>query len=371
MAYDYMGRRFEYKETVNNTLTRHERYLYRGYLQIAALDLIKQSGNNAIRHCIIWDPTEPTATRPLALQVGANACFYSFDQVKNVAELFDSSGALAAAYDYAPFGGLTFFRITQSGNNAITQFSNPLTFSSEIHDSTLGLQYYNYRYLNLLDGRWVNRDPIGENAFRWFYIRSHLGAKYYKAILMSSKPMYELCGNCPVDEIDLFGLTNDPGDFGGPKFPPGYEYIPDPPPANEDYASFCCKVSLWWNQNQILQNALQDASAARSKGIFGPNRGPEDAIRHCSGGCHLARFMQNSRACREDSVDKVIVKREEGDPSPAMDIANGIFGAKAPSGTSCFDYCVAAFYARKLIFDTDWMDKPGNIPSIGGGDDRL
>ena len=32
MSYDYKDRRFEYKETVNGALTRHERYLYRGYL---------------------------------------------------------------------------------------------------------------------------------------------------------------------------------------------------------------------------------------------------------------------------------------------------------------------------------------------------
>jgi RHS repeat-associated protein len=58
----------------------------------------------------------------------------------------------------------------QSGNNALTQFSNPLTFSSEVFDSPLGLQYYNYRHLNLLDGRWVNRDPVGENGGIGVYV---------------------------------------------------------------------------------------------------------------------------------------------------------------------------------------------------------
>jgi len=161
MAYDYMGRRCEYKETVDNILTRHERYLYRGYLQIAALDMLNSA---SVKHSIVWDVSEPVATRPLALQIGANAYYYSFEQVKNVTELFDSSGALSATYDYSPFGQVTSFQITQSGNQAITQFSNPLTFSSEIHDSTLGLQYYNYRHLNTLDGRWVNRDPVEENG---------------------------------------------------------------------------------------------------------------------------------------------------------------------------------------------------------------
>ncbi len=34
MAYDHQGRRFEYKETVNNTLARHERYLYLGKMSM-------------------------------------------------------------------------------------------------------------------------------------------------------------------------------------------------------------------------------------------------------------------------------------------------------------------------------------------------
>jgi len=159
MAYDYMGRRFEYKESVNNTLTRHERHLYRGYLQIAALDMLD---NASVKHTIVWDPMEPTAKRPLSLQIGANTFFYSFDQVKNVTELLDSTGALAATYDYSPFGQITSALSVESSMFDVA--SNPLTFSSEIHDSSLGLQYYNYRHLNVLDGRWVNRDSIGEDG---------------------------------------------------------------------------------------------------------------------------------------------------------------------------------------------------------------
>jgi RHS repeat-associated protein len=172
MAYDYMGRRFEYKETVSGTLTRHERYLYRGYLQIAALDMLNSA---SVKHTIAWDPSEPTATRPLSLQIGANAYYYAFDQVKNVTELFDSTGALAATYDYSPFG-----QVVASTNNV----SNPLTFSSEIHDSSLGLQYYNYRHLNTLDGRWVSRDLIHEEAW---------------------ENLYGICANNTVKYLDLLG----------------------------------------------------------------------------------------------------------------------------------------------------------------------
>jgi RHS repeat-associated protein len=154
MAYDHQGRRTEMKVMQSGATTRHERYLYRGYVQIAALDLL--DATNVI-HTITWDPTEPVATRPLSLQRGTNGWSYGFDQVKNVTELFDATGTLAAAYDYAPFGALTAASGPAAG-------LNPLTFSSEINDDPLGLIYYNFRHLNVLDGRWVNRDPIGENG---------------------------------------------------------------------------------------------------------------------------------------------------------------------------------------------------------------
>ena len=240
MAYDCMGRRFEYKETVAGTLTLHERYLYRGYLQIAALDML--NGAN-VKHTIVWDASERVATRPLALQIGTAAYYYSFDQVKNVTELFDSTGALASTYDYTPFGQITSLQITQSGNNAITQFSNPLTFSSEIHDSTLGLQYYNYRHLNTLDGRWVNRDPIGEQAFRQLYSRSRTGIEIYEANVRRWTPLYEYCINSPTKNIDLFGLTNDPNDFGGGVTKHmGFDYYPRVPTWEDEITKRFCPV---------------------------------------------------------------------------------------------------------------------------------
>ena len=160
MAYDYMGRRFLYRETVNNTVIRHERYLYRGYLQIAALDMLNAA---AVIHTIVWDPTEPTATRPLLLSTPEGWFTYGFDQVKNVSELFDSSGGTVATYDYSPFGEI----IAATGTAAAT---NPIRFSSEIWDVSLGLVQYNYRPYNPPDARFINRDPIEEEGGLNLYV---------------------------------------------------------------------------------------------------------------------------------------------------------------------------------------------------------
>ena len=61
------------KVTVNGTVVSHERYLYRGYLQLAALDMLD---NRNVLRTLLWDPLEPVATRPLALvQENALYCY--------------------------------------------------------------------------------------------------------------------------------------------------------------------------------------------------------------------------------------------------------------------------------------------------------
>ena len=60
-SYDYMGRRHMKKVPQNGTVASHERYLYRGYLQIAAQDMLD---NRNVLRTLLWDPLEPVATRP-------------------------------------------------------------------------------------------------------------------------------------------------------------------------------------------------------------------------------------------------------------------------------------------------------------------
>lgn len=52
-------------------------------------------------------------------------------------------------------------------------------------DDELGLIYYNYRYLNPTDGRWINRDPIDEQG----------GAN-----------LYAFSRNAVINKLDLLGL---------------------------------------------------------------------------------------------------------------------------------------------------------------------
>ena len=144
--YDSMGRRTYKKVTVNGSVTLHQRYIYRGYLQIACLDLTRS--HHPVMWLVTWDPTQPVATRPLAIRINGTWYTYGWDLTKNICELYSSSGIISTTYTYTPFGSVT-------ASGSLTQ---PIQWSSEVWDRELGLVYYNYRHYNTLNGRWIGRD---------------------------------------------------------------------------------------------------------------------------------------------------------------------------------------------------------------------
>ena len=132
-AYDSMGRRVYKKVTSNGTVTLHQRYIYRGYLQIAALDLTRS--NHPALWFITWNPTQPVATRPLSIRINgtwysaptrlasqasrSQVCSrlgvwllkshpaYGWDLTKNICELYGSNGYIRTTYTYTPYGEVT------------------------------------------------------------------------------------------------------------------------------------------------------------------------------------------------------------------------------------------------------------------------
>ena len=103
---------------------------------------------------------------------------YFYDANGNVGQLVDSAdGGIVAAYEYAPFGGLT----SSMGSYAEV---NPFRFSTKYADDVAELYYYGYRYYSPVLGRWVSRDPIGEEG---------------------GLNLYGFVGNEPVDSVDPYG----------------------------------------------------------------------------------------------------------------------------------------------------------------------
>ncbi|MFQ9833186.1 MAG: hypothetical protein ACLRZQ_00390 [Akkermansia muciniphila] len=83
-TYDYMGRRHTRKVSVNGTVSSYLRYMYRGYLQIAAIDAV----SGVFRWFLFWDPTQPEAARPLAIRKDGTWYAYGWDLTGNVTEIF-------------------------------------------------------------------------------------------------------------------------------------------------------------------------------------------------------------------------------------------------------------------------------------------
>lgn len=163
--YDYLNRRVEKTVYDGDTLVSRKRFIYLGYLQVAELDATNETetASPILRKTYLWDPMESVATRILAMSVFDEAgvyqedLYYTHDLLKNTTALFGIQGGRRALYEYSPYGDI----IKMEGNAAEI---NPFRFSSEYLDGDLGLVYYNYRYYNVLDGRWINRDPMAENA---------------------------------------------------------------------------------------------------------------------------------------------------------------------------------------------------------------
>ena len=165
MMYDSLGRRFE-KRVLNAAGTRilRERYVYVGY---NCVQILNGDDGNAVEKEFVWDPTEPTGTRPLTwtfVKRGLNL-FYAHDGNKNVSDVFFLAlqNGVAAHYEYAPFGAITY-TVKNTPYTIDLIAANPFRFSSEFYDPELDLIYYNYRHYSPALGRWLSRDPIEEQG---------------------------------------------------------------------------------------------------------------------------------------------------------------------------------------------------------------
>jgi RHS repeat-associated protein len=153
-SYDYMGRRIQKKVySWNASLGSYQlqavtKFVYDDWKVIAELD-----GNNALVRSYTWGPTGL-----LLVKEGGVTYQVGYDGNLNVTSLVNSAtGTVAASYDYDPFGNT----LKAVGDYAA---KNPIRFSSEYEDGETGLIYYGRRYYNSQTGRWLSRDPSGEDS---------------------------------------------------------------------------------------------------------------------------------------------------------------------------------------------------------------
>ncbi len=102
---------------------------------------------------------------------------YHHNRIYNVAGLTNSSGNLAEAYAYQPYGGVDVFdgSFASIGNSAL---GNPYLFTGRRFDPETGLFYFRARYIHTLLGRFTNRDPQshvdGSNLYAAHYVPSEV-----------------------------------------------------------------------------------------------------------------------------------------------------------------------------------------------------
>ena len=189
-AYDWAGRRIEKKAygwdvtTGSYQLQSVARFVYDGDNLLAELD-----GNNTLVRSYVWgQDTSGTTTGAggvgglLLINQGGNTYQAGYDGSGNVTTLVNAAtGAISASYDYDPFGQT----LKAVGDYAAI---NPFRFSTKYADAETGLVYYGYRYYQPQTGRWLGRDPFGEDG---------------------GVNLYGFVSNNPISRIDPNGLYEE------------------------------------------------------------------------------------------------------------------------------------------------------------------
>jgi RHS repeat-associated protein len=168
-------------------LQQTRRFIYDEWNLLVEID----AGNNVLRSYCWGQDVSGVANRAggiggLLLVTEAGTTYQvGYDASGNVTSLVNStSGKLAAAYEYDPFGN----SLRASGEYAE---KNPFRFSTKYIDVETNLIYYGFRYYQPQTGTWLSRDPIEE---------------------MGGINLYAFAANDPVHKIDYLGLL-DPYEF--------------------------------------------------------------------------------------------------------------------------------------------------------------
>jgi RHS repeat-associated protein len=174
-TYDYKGRRVErrvYTGTPGNwTLSIQERSLWHGWLPAA--EFLCSGGSVVLDRVYVWG-MDLSGSLEGAGGVGgllaviddsgesAETYYVVYDGNGNVSEYLDDAGDAVAHYEYSPFGVLTAAAGTMA-DDFRHRFSTK-TFEAAGDSALPALYYYGYRYYAPRNGRWLSRDPLGEEG---------------------------------------------------------------------------------------------------------------------------------------------------------------------------------------------------------------
>ena len=186
-VYDYMGRRAAKKDFTYSSgswsLTSSSTFVYDGWNLVKEIKSPEPRTQPPESSYYVWGLDLSGTLQGaggigglLARVKGDSVQRYTYDGNGNVSELVNADGSIAAHYEYDPFG----ISLTATASD------NPFRFSTKYLDAETGLYYYGYRYYSTTLGRWINRDPSGENG---------------------GINLYAFVTNSPITYADLVGLA--------------------------------------------------------------------------------------------------------------------------------------------------------------------
>ena len=129
-----------------------------------------------------------------------NTYLYCFDGNGNVVNLVDAGdGSIAATYEYSPFGSL----IRSTGDMAD---DNPVRWSTKHTDDETGLVMYEFRVYSPELGRWLSKDPLGDEVFLLEVSKGTTARERKRLRSRGLAPSYLFVENAPAFKLDPIGL---------------------------------------------------------------------------------------------------------------------------------------------------------------------
>ncbi|MBL4770912.1 MAG: RHS repeat-associated core domain-containing protein [Planctomycetes bacterium] len=305
-SYDYRGRRIS-KQVGADPATR---FIYEGW------NVIAEYVSGTLDRSYTWGMDLSGSMQGaggvgglLAVHIGTENYFPTYDGNGNVGEYLDASGAVAAHFEYDAFGNET---VSTSSAGAPT-FAH--RFSTKPLDGETGLYYYGYRYFESMAGRWLSRDPIEEKG---------------------GVALFVFVANNGLGKVDRLGL--------------------------EEISKFEIAHHIWSiglvNAIHIGPAADKGKAAGRHVTPASPvgsgSGGEQDAVRHCVWMCSLAKSIGGERAKKVGDIHEAHATSAKEGKQPAqyssakafdkadteMDLFNNSAGiAVASAGDSCEAGC--------------------------------
>jgi RHS repeat-associated protein len=175
-SYDALGRRIQKVVTNSDGLNGTTNFYYDGQQDIEERNfanvLTQQYVYGNTNELLVLDRNlngDNTATGP-----GDQRLFYAQNALGSVYALTDLAATLVEAYQYDAYGHATVFGTDSNGMvnfnpghivpSGVSQVANPFLFTSLRFDPETGLYFAEARYMNPIQGRFLQQDPLGYQA---------------------------------------------------------------------------------------------------------------------------------------------------------------------------------------------------------------